>query len=380
MSPIRRRKGKPPLSISPDNLPGGIVGTPYDQAFTASGGPPPYTYSYDGAFPPGLSLSTDGVISGTPTVAGSSSFTVTVTDKKSNSGSQPYTIDIAAAEQPPIEQPPIEPLTFPASRGHQARLFERNYVVPITAMGRKYVVVGGGGGPTGLTQQMQLDSSVTASMDTTTNPGVVTTWTDQVGPPYTFVQSGPAKPTYPGTSQNGRTTCRFDLSNATSMKCTAVAVAAPLVVFTVLSMPTMPASGHSYYFYDDTLGTSRIALFVDNTQKWNIFTGSTVVTSAAASATTGWLVTAHYLDAAGNSTLYLNQGVTAEISNQSTGVASFVAGNGMTIGGRYNNNGTDFIDSTIGEMRIYSGTPAGLGTSGGDIGTIISSLRTKWGF
>ena len=231
----------------------------------------------------------------------------------------------------------------------------------------------------GLTQQMQLDSSVTASMDTTTHPGVVTTWTDQVGPPYVFVQAL-SKPTYPGTSQNGNTTCYFNVTNSVSLKCTAVAVAAPLVVFTVLSMPTMPASGNSYYFYDDTLGTSRIALFVDNTQKWNIFTGSTVVTSAAASATTGWLVTAHYLDAAGNSTLYLNQGVTAEISNQSTGVASFVAGNGMNIGGRYNNNGTDFIDSTIGEIRIYTGTPAGLGTSGGDIGTIISSLRTKWGF
>src|SRR6516165_2131989 len=90
MNLIKKRKGKPPLSISPDSLPGGSVGVAYRQAFTASGGPPPYTYSYDGALPPGLSLSTDGVISGTPAVAGSSSFTVTVTDKKSNAGSQPY--------------------------------------------------------------------------------------------------------------------------------------------------------------------------------------------------------------------------------------------------------------------------------------------------
>jgi hypothetical protein len=88
--------------------------------------------------PPGLSLSTDGVISGTPTAAGSSSFTITVTDKKSNAGSQPYTIDIVAAEQPQPEPPP----DFPVARGHQSKIFERKHIVPITTFGRKYVTTG----------------------------------------------------------------------------------------------------------------------------------------------------------------------------------------------------------------------------------------------
>jgi hypothetical protein len=231
----------------------------------------------------------------------------------------------------------------------------------------------------GLTQQMQLDSSVTASMDTTTNPGVVTTWTDQVGPPYTFVQSF-AKPTYPGTTQNGKTTCRFDLSNGTSMKCTAVTATAPLVVFSVVGLVTIPTGSNVFYFHDDTQGTSRVALFLDgSTGKWNIFAGTATATGSS-TATTGWVATAFYLDGSGNGTLYINQGVTAEIPSSAIGSGAFVNGNGMNLGGRYNNANASFIDANIGEIRIYTGTPAGLGTPGGDIGTIISSLRTKWGF
>ena len=46
----------------------------------------PYTFSATG-LPAGLTLSTDGVLSGTPTVSGSFSYTVTVTDKDGNTGS-----------------------------------------------------------------------------------------------------------------------------------------------------------------------------------------------------------------------------------------------------------------------------------------------------
>jgi hypothetical protein len=47
----------------------------------ASGGTAPYTYTVTpGTLPPGLSLSSSGVLSGTPTTAGTYSFTVTVKD------------------------------------------------------------------------------------------------------------------------------------------------------------------------------------------------------------------------------------------------------------------------------------------------------------
>ncbi len=71
-------------------LPGAAPGSPYSQTFTASGGTAPYSYSYTGTLPVGLTLSAAGVLSGTPTTAGGPySFTIFATD--SSTGSGPYT-------------------------------------------------------------------------------------------------------------------------------------------------------------------------------------------------------------------------------------------------------------------------------------------------
>ena len=65
-----------PPSISTSSLPDGIVGAVYNQTLTATGSAP-ITWSVDnGSLPDGLSLSTDGVISGTPTVLNTYTFTV----------------------------------------------------------------------------------------------------------------------------------------------------------------------------------------------------------------------------------------------------------------------------------------------------------------
>src|SRR5271166_6075612 len=72
------------LTSSP--LPTGAEGDAYKQGLVASGGVQPYTWTVDsGALPPGLTLSTDGVLSGTPPTgsAGTYSFTVRVTDSQS---------------------------------------------------------------------------------------------------------------------------------------------------------------------------------------------------------------------------------------------------------------------------------------------------------
>jgi hypothetical protein len=70
----------PHLSLA-GSLPNATLGVAYTQTLVATGGLKPYTYSLTaGSLPPGLTLSSTGTISGTPTAVGASSFTVTVTD------------------------------------------------------------------------------------------------------------------------------------------------------------------------------------------------------------------------------------------------------------------------------------------------------------
>ena len=75
-------KTLPSLTVTTVSLPGGEVGTSYSQTLTASGGITPYSWSISsGLLPAGLSLNAkSGAITGTPSAAGTSSFTVKVTD------------------------------------------------------------------------------------------------------------------------------------------------------------------------------------------------------------------------------------------------------------------------------------------------------------
>ena len=87
-----------PISITTSSLPGGTVGTPYSGAtFTGTGGTNTFTWSESGSFPNGLTLSSAGSITGTPTVSGSFAFTVTMTDGNGQSTSGSFSIAIAAA-------------------------------------------------------------------------------------------------------------------------------------------------------------------------------------------------------------------------------------------------------------------------------------------
>ena len=67
----------------------------FSYTFTATGGTSGYTYSTTGTRPNGLNLSTGGVLSGTPTVAGTFSFNVIATDANSCTRSIPVSITVA---------------------------------------------------------------------------------------------------------------------------------------------------------------------------------------------------------------------------------------------------------------------------------------------
>jgi len=88
------------LTITTTSLPGGLIGTPYSQTLSATGGTPPYSWSQSsGLLPPGFSpISSGGLISGTPQApANTYSFTVKVTDAGGLTATQALSITTTAA-------------------------------------------------------------------------------------------------------------------------------------------------------------------------------------------------------------------------------------------------------------------------------------------
>jgi putative Ig domain-containing protein len=88
------------LMISTTSLPNGMTGASYSQTLAATGGVTPYTWSVvSGSLPGGLTLNSgSGVISGTPSASGPSSFTVQATDVEipAQTASQALSITIGA--------------------------------------------------------------------------------------------------------------------------------------------------------------------------------------------------------------------------------------------------------------------------------------------
>ncbi|PYR68929.1 MAG: hypothetical protein DMF88_07705, partial [Acidobacteria bacterium] len=88
----------PAITIN-GNLTAGILNTPYSRTITASGGVSPYSFSISaGAVPTGLTLSTGGVLSGSPTAAATFNFTVQAADALGCAGSASYSVPILAAQ------------------------------------------------------------------------------------------------------------------------------------------------------------------------------------------------------------------------------------------------------------------------------------------
>jgi hypothetical protein len=92
----------PTLTLTTTTLANATLNTAYSATLTASGGVTPYTFSLAGGttLPAGLMLSSAGAITGTPTKAGSTIFSVDVTDSStpalSKTGSLSITVNATA--------------------------------------------------------------------------------------------------------------------------------------------------------------------------------------------------------------------------------------------------------------------------------------------
>jgi hypothetical protein len=91
----------PPMITSAGTMPTGTAGVAYVQTLAATGSQPITWSIASGSFPPGLTLSGAGVISGTPTNAGSYVFTVRATNGVAPDASQSIAVTINPPPTPP---------------------------------------------------------------------------------------------------------------------------------------------------------------------------------------------------------------------------------------------------------------------------------------
>lgn len=209
------------LAISTPGLSNGMVGSAYTTSLAAVGGVAPYTFSLlRGPLPAGLTINSGGTISGTPTTAGNSSFTVQVTDSTTpvQTATARFSITIVAALQitttvlPPAVNGQAYSATIAVTGGFPLYTFSLvgGSLPPLMTLeafagnaGTLSAPLGVGGSGT-YTFEIQVTDSAgntaTAQLSITLNAGVTITTTSippgTVGAPYStvFAASGGTPP------------------------------------------------------------------------------------------------------------------------------------------------------------------------------------------
>lgn len=86
-----------PITVTTATLPAATPGVAYSQSLAATGGATPYTWDVtSGTLPSGITLSSGGLLSGTPTLDGTYSFTVRVQGPIGNSDTQALSLQVSA--------------------------------------------------------------------------------------------------------------------------------------------------------------------------------------------------------------------------------------------------------------------------------------------
>jgi hypothetical protein len=123
--------------VSPATLSAGTSGQPYTYQLQTSGGVAPVTFSLvEGSLPPGLTLGTNGLISGIPSVSGNYSFAVRASDScvlGALSVQRTFSLVITPAACPALNI--ISPATLPAGTAGQAYTYQLQTsggVLPVT--------------------------------------------------------------------------------------------------------------------------------------------------------------------------------------------------------------------------------------------------------
>ncbi len=107
-------------------LPPAVTGAPYEFAFTAAGGARPYRWRIaSGNLPPGLTLATGGLLSGSPTQSGEFRLDIEVSDATNSIERQTATLTIDSADLDITSTSPLPPATAGAAYSYQMRVNAR---------------------------------------------------------------------------------------------------------------------------------------------------------------------------------------------------------------------------------------------------------------
>jgi uncharacterized protein (TIGR03437 family) len=255
-----------PLRVLTKALPAAIQGTPYNFQLSATGGLPPYTgwTIISGTLPAGVTIAGNGVISGTPVPAGSSTVAFTVKDSRGvTSPAQPLTVVVNAALPDPFAPTispggivPIYSSTGIIQAGEWVSLFGTNLATKITtwngdfptSLGSTSVTVNGKPAYLWFVSPGQINMQVPDDATTGNVPVVVTTPGGKATATVTVARLAPALMRLDATHVTGiilRSDGAYDIlgptGNALGYRTVAARPGDTVVLYAVGFGPTNPA-------------------------------------------------------------------------------------------------------------------------------------------
>jgi WD40 repeat protein len=377
----------PPVIAPMPSPPAGVNGTVYPGfSFTATGGLLPLIWKLtSGALPDGLTLGTDGSLTGTPTLAGTFNFTVTVTDSAATPVPVSLQFSVVITNPPPPTINTTAPPTATVGAPYSFQFSASDGLAPLvwseTTMGPALpnLAVSMGGLLSGTPSGAGIFPITVSVIDQLKQPGTPTPFT---------VRVSLARPAAAFTPTTGSMTIARSGHTATLLANGKVLLAggpdasAELYdpaseIFTVTGAMTIARSGHTATLLTDpalpnhgkvlvTAGGSQTAELYDSTTGMFTATGSLLVPHDGPTATL--LQNGQVLIAGGGT-------ASAEIFNPATG--TFTATGSMTIA----RTGHSASQLTNGQVLIAGGGTAtaelynpttGMFTATGSMGEVRS--------
>ncbi len=187
-------------TVNGGTLPDGQVSTLYSQSLPASGGTPPYSWTIiNGSLPAGLTLSSDGVLSGTPISPGTSQFTAQVTDSNGRTaiGTFSLTVNPVVTAPDAITEYDVSPdldCAMLAAGDARGEIYGGNACGTIIAVGGQLygpssIPAGGNLTGAGNYSGWTPTSQTTSGSGTSGDPFVITTDASAGGSPITVSQT-----------------------------------------------------------------------------------------------------------------------------------------------------------------------------------------------